>query len=332
MSAVSKVADTATVSVVVPCFNGAMELDATLDALEAQTQPPLEIIVVDDGSTDNSAEIAQRRGGLVTLVRQANAGAAVARYTGIRASRGDIIVFNDAGDISTPERIAVLRSALLNHPHCVAATGLTRGLDSEPGTAAGGHSDHTEGYQELIPDPVEVCVGRYWPLCTAMNLAVWRSVAQEHGQVDRFFKVANDYALQSQIAMAGPFVAVHRILMTYSPTPGGLTARHGLFKQRAYAMIASQKLVQQAPTSEARVQAFRKRVDDEWIELWLRMHLLGQSELANRVARIGLVYGQLRRIPHRLWWALDRAEAENTMNAHPWIARAVRRMRMMLAR
>lgn len=332
MSAVNKVADTAAVSVVVPCFNGANELDATLDALEAQTHRPLEIIVVDDGSTDNSADIAERRGGLVRVVRQPNAGAAVARYTGILASRGDIIVFNDAGDISLPERMAVLRSALLNHPQCVAATGLTRGLDAEPGTAAGGHSDRPAGHQELIQDPVEICVGRYWPLCTAMNLAVWRSVAIEHGQVDRFFKVANDYALQSQIAAAGPFVAVHQILMTYSPTPGGLSASHGLYKQRAYAMIAAQKLLQRAPTSAHRAQAFRSRVSCEWIELWLRMRLLKQPGLSNQVARIGLAHGQLSQLPRQLWWAVDRAEADNAMHDHPWIARAVRQIRELLSR
>lgn len=318
-----------TVSVVVPCFNCENELDLTIDSLLAQTFPPIEIIVVDDGSTDGSSVAAAKWGYPVKLVKQANAGAAVARYTGVCAAEGDIIVFNDAGDVSRHDRLAVLCEALLKHRDCVAATGLTHGLETTANSVASGNSGHPEGDYEVIKDPVTKCLGQYWPLSTAMNMAVWRTTALQYGKVDSFFLAANDYALQAQIASAGSFVAVHKILMTYKPTRGGLSARHGLYKQRAYALIAAQHLMDRSSNTLSRVATFRHRVTEEWIDLCLRMYLQGDHVLARNVARIGLTQGHARHIPSRLWWALNRAEDEGTLSKHRLLNQFVRYFRKL---
>lgn len=94
-----------TVSVVIPCYNGAEFLRETLASVLAQTQPVLEVIVVDDGSTDNSAEIAASFGPLVRVIRQPNRGESAARNCGVRQSRGEWIAFLDADDIWLPNRI-----------------------------------------------------------------------------------------------------------------------------------------------------------------------------------------------------------------------------------
>jgi glycosyltransferase involved in cell wall biosynthesis len=82
------------ISVVIPAYNAEATLGRCLDALSAQSRPPDEVIVVDDGSTDDTAELAQRYGARV--VRQANAGAAAARNAGARAARGELLLFTDA--------------------------------------------------------------------------------------------------------------------------------------------------------------------------------------------------------------------------------------------
>lgn len=85
------------VSVVVPVFNGERYLAEALASLHAQTGPTLEIIVVDDGSTDGSAEIARSVPG-VRCLTQPNQGAAAAKNRGIEAARGTFLSFLDSDD------------------------------------------------------------------------------------------------------------------------------------------------------------------------------------------------------------------------------------------
>jgi glycosyltransferase involved in cell wall biosynthesis len=93
------------VSVVVPCYNGAAFLRETLTSVLAQTHPVLEVIVVDDGSTDGSAEVAASLGPPVRVIRQPNQGESVARNRGVRESRGEWVAFLDADDAWLPHRI-----------------------------------------------------------------------------------------------------------------------------------------------------------------------------------------------------------------------------------
>ena len=85
---------TLTASVIIPVYNGAQTLPACLQALQQQNRPPEEIIVVDDGSTDQSVAIANEFE--VRVVSQPNAGPAVARNLGARLAKGDILLFTDA--------------------------------------------------------------------------------------------------------------------------------------------------------------------------------------------------------------------------------------------
>lgn len=97
--------DAPMVSVVIPCWNAeAFIADAVRSALD-QTYPSVEVIVVDDGSTDRTLERVQAFGEKVRLVTGPNAGACAARNRGIRMSRGSFVQFLDADDILLPERI-----------------------------------------------------------------------------------------------------------------------------------------------------------------------------------------------------------------------------------
>lgn len=89
-------------SVVVPVFNRAQLLPRTLASLLAQTQPADEILVVDDGSIDNSAAIAESFGPPVRVIRQANQGPAVARNRGLAEAQGEWVHFFDSDDLALP--------------------------------------------------------------------------------------------------------------------------------------------------------------------------------------------------------------------------------------
>jgi glycosyltransferase involved in cell wall biosynthesis len=98
----------ALVSVIVPAFNAEAFIVAALESVARQTYPRLEIIVVDDGSTDRTADLVRafaRRDPRVRLIQQPNAGVAAARNAAISASRGDFIAPIDADDLWKPQKI-----------------------------------------------------------------------------------------------------------------------------------------------------------------------------------------------------------------------------------
>src|SRR6185369_13558490 len=89
-------------SVIVPAYNMELCLRQTLETILAQETPPLEIIVIDDGSTDRTAAVAKSLGPRITLIQQANGGEAAARNHGISLARGEFIAFLDADDCWRP--------------------------------------------------------------------------------------------------------------------------------------------------------------------------------------------------------------------------------------
>jgi glycosyltransferase involved in cell wall biosynthesis len=93
------------VSIVIDNFNYARFLPAAIDSALAQTYSPIEVIVVDDGSTDNSREIVARYGDRVVSVFKANGGHASAFNAGFRASHGGIVMFLDADDMLLPTAV-----------------------------------------------------------------------------------------------------------------------------------------------------------------------------------------------------------------------------------
>ena len=105
------------VSVVIPCFNQAHYLGEAIESVISQSYPKIEVVVVDDGSLDNTVEVAARYAG-VKYVRQDNRGLAAARNFGLRRSNGQFVVFLDADDRLQPEAIAINLSALQARPEC----------------------------------------------------------------------------------------------------------------------------------------------------------------------------------------------------------------------
>ena len=109
------------VSIVIPCYNGEAYLKEAIESALAQTYRPIEIIVVDDGSTDRSSEIAQKFP--VRYIRQPNRGLTKSRNLGVRKSRGSYVVFLDADDRLKPDAIKTGIRVLSEHPECAMAVG-----------------------------------------------------------------------------------------------------------------------------------------------------------------------------------------------------------------
>jgi hypothetical protein len=99
------------ISVITPCYNGERYIRATLESVVGQTRPPLEIIVVDDGSTDASAVMAESFGDPVRVIRQQNEGESAARNRGITEARGTHMLFLDADDLLRAQALEHLAAA-----------------------------------------------------------------------------------------------------------------------------------------------------------------------------------------------------------------------------
>jgi len=109
------------VSIIIPVYNSSAFIKKSVENLLQQTYQAIEIIVIDDGSTDDSFQIAKSfESGKIKVITQANSGAAVARNTGLAAATGDYIQFMDVDDFLSPYKIEKQIEALQQNPGCVA--------------------------------------------------------------------------------------------------------------------------------------------------------------------------------------------------------------------
>jgi glycosyltransferase involved in cell wall biosynthesis len=120
------------VSVVIPAYNSARTVRQAIESALAQTVEDLDVIVVDDGSSDDSAAVAESVGDpRVRVVVQANGGAAAARNTGLAMATGKYVAFLDADDLWLPQKLAVQLDVLRAHPDVSAVQSGVINVDDE---------------------------------------------------------------------------------------------------------------------------------------------------------------------------------------------------------
>jgi len=214
------------ISVVVPAYDAVATIGRTLASAQAQTHSAIEIVVVDDGSRDDTSGIVERiaaRDPRVILIRQANAGVAAARNAGIAAARGQLIAPLDADDLWHPQKLALQAEALRSAP---ASTGLVYCLPRL-----------IDGADRVIEDCAIVCpVGQvYGPMlcsnfirCASIPL-IRRSALEAVGGYDPGLRDANaqgaeDFLLYLRLAEICGFACVERYLVGYRMTHASMSS------------------------------------------------------------------------------------------------------------
>lgn len=114
------------ISVIIPAHNASRYLAEAIKSVRAQVDVALEIIVVDDGSTDDTAAVARAAGDDIRIVTKSNGGAATARNAGVAASHADLIAFLDADDLWPEGQLARLAHLLTGEPSILMALGRTQ--------------------------------------------------------------------------------------------------------------------------------------------------------------------------------------------------------------
>jgi len=161
------------ISVIVPVYNGRELLSQAFASIEEQRHPDLEVIVVDDGSTDGLAECVGQFPPAARYLRQQNRGPAAARNLGIQAARGDMIAFLDADDRWTPGHLERLEQALLQKPDA----GVAQGRMQQFVYSADG-SEHRSGPYRM--PHLGSCLYRRW-------------VFERYGLLDESMRYGEDY-------------------------------------------------------------------------------------------------------------------------------------------
>lgn len=216
------------ISVIVPCYNAVAFLPATLRSVLVQHGFELQIIVVDDGSSDGSPELVARDFPGVTLVRQANAGVAAARNTGLAHARHDWVAFVDADDLWLPGKLQAQRALLASHPEVgMAYTAWKVWTSNEPEPSAdwleqlardaslSGLWQGASGwiYPELLVD----CV--VW----TSSVLVRRELVSQAGGFDPALRIGEDWDLWLRLSRLTPMLRVPRPLALYRMHPGSIT-------------------------------------------------------------------------------------------------------------
>jgi len=216
----------ALVSVVVPAFNAAGTIHETLQSVSQQTHPHLDVIVVDDGSTDETAAIARRHSlndPRVRVISRPNEGVASARNEGIRASRGEFIAFIDADDLWHPTKIAKQLAALQSAgPETALVYSPFRQIDANGRVIASPHKYGVSGwviYRHFFSNIVG----------NGSALLVRKAVLEELSGFDASLRRqgaegCEDLLLQLRIAARYRFGEVSEYLVGYRKLPGNMSS------------------------------------------------------------------------------------------------------------
>jgi glycosyltransferase involved in cell wall biosynthesis len=193
------------VSTIIPTYNRAPLLVRALDSVAAQGYRPIEAVIIDDGSTDNTVEVVrertpflQSRGVEVLFHQQQNQRAPKARNVGMKMARGSIFAFLDSDDLWLPEFLQTVVRLLDQHPDCGMAFSGILGIDYDDRVFA-------ERKMYIDPEPVEGVLRepfnriiRYMPTQTS-GVVVRRSVIEDVGDFDLSLPVVEDWDLWYRI-------------------------------------------------------------------------------------------------------------------------------------
>lgn len=151
------------VSTIIPVYNRPQLLAESVNSVLAQTYRPIEVIIVDDGSTDNTSEVGKDFAGAypgkVIYIRQANQGVASARNAGIKKAKGEFIQFLDSDDLLMPEKFTRQVTGLLSNPDCGISYCYTREYRPEDGRKDIPTRRTGETFFSMFP---EILFGRFW--------------------------------------------------------------------------------------------------------------------------------------------------------------------------
>jgi glycosyltransferase involved in cell wall biosynthesis len=263
------------ISVIMPCFNAAQFVDEAVSSVLRQTHPHVELIVIDDGSTDGSKEILRRRCDRLTLIEQPNQGPYSARNLGLQRASGEYVAFLDADDWWREDCLAKLHAALSTTDAAIAYCGWQN---------VGAPNRSNEPY--VPPDYEEgskleafLRAASPWPIHAAL---VRRTELLAAGGFDESLQSCMDYDLWLRLGGTRPIVRVPEVLAFYRfHGQGQITSKEWVQARNTW--LVKQKFVNTHPDVVAGLSKRRLRQ---------------------------LIHGGLAHRAYRAYWRRDLASAQ----------------------
>lgn len=203
------------VSVIIPTFNRERFIGLSIDSVMSQTYKDIEVIIVDDGSTDNTQQVLTTYGNRVCVIKQDNSGVSQALNRGIDAARGEWIAILGSDDEWMPGYLEWQMKGVDRHPDVIAhiANSMTIQLD-------GTREDHFLGTRLAGKFGEKECLLLERPLRTIINHSPWfcqaiimrRDLLLQAGGFDSTLHIAEDLDVVSKMALKGPFSICKKVL------------------------------------------------------------------------------------------------------------------------
>lgn len=197
-------------SVVIPVYNGEKFIGRALESVFSQTVPPDEIIVVNDGSRDGTAQKLAEFGDRIQVISIPNGGVANARNVGLKACTGDLIALLDADDIWYPDKLEKQLAVMQRYPAIGFCCCNYRVLDQSRGEMVGHFSsfsrDPDYNFDAPLKQPALELLIRSNFVGTCSNVMFRRALIDQVGDFKRELKQAEDYELWIRFSMVTNFV------------------------------------------------------------------------------------------------------------------------------
>ncbi len=192
------------VSVIIPTYNRARFLLKAIDSVFAQKYEDFEVIVVDDGSTDDTKEILKTYLKKISYIYQKNSGVSSARNAGIRVAKGEWVAFLDSDDEWLPEKLAVQMNFVASHPfiiaHSVNIDLSDYDIDSQTSFS---HCKFTPMKEEGIIEKPFLHHFRYRTTMMPSGVICKKKAAIQAGLFDESLSICEDYDFMSRLALQG---------------------------------------------------------------------------------------------------------------------------------
>jgi glycosyltransferase involved in cell wall biosynthesis len=234
------------VSVIIPTYNRAAVVEASVESVRAQRDVDLEIIVVDDGSTDDTVARLRAVGDdRLRVVSIGHAGVGAARNAGVAMARGRYVAFHDSDDVALPERLVRSRAALEARSEAGLVIMNGRFLAPE------GHAGVEEPW--IKPEVTRTLVGRTigvaevfrWNLGQLQGMLFRHEILTAVGPFDTTFRILDDLDLVLRVAARVPVIFLDEPAFLYRRHPGGLARDRTTIREEAIRL--ADKLVAEHP-------------------------------------------------------------------------------------
>lgn len=219
------------VSVIIPSYNATRFVKTTIDSVLAQTFQDFEIVVVDDGSTDNTKEVLQDYGDKIRYLYKENGGVSKARNYGIENAVGKYIAFLDADDVWMPEKLEKQVELLEANEEIGLCYAATQKVDEELNYLSSISANAYKDYTESLLLNLNIVAG------SCSSAMVRRDIISQTDGFDSKFSTYADWEMWLRLSLLTKFAPINEELVKYRIVAGSMSSKPEVTKRDALGVL-----------------------------------------------------------------------------------------------